>query len=474
MRLLVLITAVLFAFSSFAYNREVEVSINIKQVHKTAELNTFAGTVANLTKVYYPELIHILKGKEKIGQRLFNLAFGKTEKTKPIFFQKGELKVNIAYFESIRPKIDGKPEQFGALWTEQYPQDVTKVLSTLAREIIRYKEVDVTIEAVNSYISQRYTFSLDVPKIDPNDLKNPFTIASFWRFVEKKDNRELIKEVVKQPKKFLPQNNRKLYRRFKRYILNEQDKKVWYPVNITYSEAPDMEYFALQNKLYTEAYYDTLINQLDSEDFKPYENVQIRIREGHGVAATGGNRISYAAPFYRNNPSDYGSVIHELTHVVQQSPYYDPVWVIEATADYMRYYHGYRGNIVEEVGGHFTRGYRYGADFLRYIEKTYQIKDFVKKLNVEVRNSTFHVPSSGWSHEERIVARAKQLKLIDKYLIPLTSKNGKKGKSVAALWEEYQLWLESDNRKPLWENQDMPRGTSLPEAITTKGTKEGI
>ncbi len=464
MRLLVLITAMLFTLSNFAHDREAEIKISIEQVRVTAELNTLARTIANLTEIYYPELIHILKGEEKVGKKEFKISFGNSDKSKPIFFQKGQIKVNIAYFETIQQKISGKPEQFGALWTEQFPEDVTKVLTTLAREILRYKETNLTIDTINSYISQRFTFSLAEQKIEPNKLNDPFTIASFWRFVEKRDNRELVKEAVKQPNRFLPQKNQKLFREFKRFVLNKQDKKIWYPVNITYSEAPDMEYFALQNKLYTEAYYDTLINQLDSKGFKPYENVQIRIREGRGVAATGGNRISYAAPFYRSNPSDYGSIIHELTHVVQQSPYYDPVWVIEATADYMRYYHGYRGDIEEAPGGHFTRGYRYGADFLRYIEKTYQIKDFVKKLNTEVRNSTFHVPTSGWSHEERTEARAKQLKLIDNYLIPLTAKNGQKGKGVVELWEEYQLWLASENRQPLWENQGQ-FGVSLPQAV---------
>ena len=457
MRISVLLSALMLTFSSLAHEPKAKLNITIKQVRETAELNTFARTIANLVEVYYPELLHTLKGKQTEGRKAFTISFGTTEKSKPVFFEQGELKVNLNYFKSVKTTISGSAEQFGALWTTHYPEDVNKVLRTLVREIIHYKNADLTIKAVNSYISQRFTFNSNNPKIIPDEIKKPFTIASFWRFMEKRSNQSLVSAALKQPGKFSPQSNPVLYKAFKEFVLSRQDKQIWYPVTVTYSEAPDMERFALRNKKYTETYYDTLITQLDSEQFKPYKNVKIRIREGRGVAATGGNNISYAAPFYRSNPDDYGSIVHELTHVVQQSPHYDPVWLIEATADYMRYYHGYRGDIRETPGGHFTRGYRYVADFLRYIEKNYKIKTFIKDLNVEVRKSSFHVPFDRNSYESRMKAKAEQLKRIDNYLGKLTG-----GKTTTQLWDEYQQWLLKPNRELLWENQGQ-FGVSLSE-----------
>lgn len=60
----------------------------------------------------------------------------------------------------------------------------------------------------------------------------------------------------------------------------------------------------------------------------PAERVTIRISlESGGVAGTSGRRIEVSARYVARNPNDLGMIVHELTHVVQAYPKYDPVWL---------------------------------------------------------------------------------------------------------------------------------------------------
>jgi hypothetical protein len=56
------------------------------------------------------------------------------------------------------------------------------------------------------------------------------------------------------------------------------------------------------------------------------------------VAGTVGNHITINADWLRKHPDDFGMIIHELSHVVQRYPKYDPAWLIEALADYCRFW----------------------------------------------------------------------------------------------------------------------------------------
>ncbi len=69
------------------------------------------------------------------------------------------------------------------------------------------------------------------------------------------------------------------------------------------------------------------------------EKITIKIDlEAGGVAATGGRNIGVSARYVAKNPNDIGMIVHELCHVVQGYPKYDPVWLVEGIADYVRFY----------------------------------------------------------------------------------------------------------------------------------------
>jgi hypothetical protein len=66
-----------------------------------------------------------------------------------------------------------------------------------------------------------------------------------------------------------------------------------------------------------------------------------------GVAATTGAGfgsdptapvIEVSAKYALAHPKDLGMIVHEMVHVVQSYPTYDPVWLVEGIADYVRWF----------------------------------------------------------------------------------------------------------------------------------------
>ncbi|MCK5835242.1 MAG: chitobiase/beta-hexosaminidase C-terminal domain-containing protein, partial [Lentisphaeria bacterium] len=110
-------------------------------------------------------------------------------------------------------------------------------------------------------------------------------------------------------------------------------------VNVDFSEAPELKDFALKSRKLAERYHPMIHKLLKTPGFKTYKQVMLIFKKMDGVAATAGNVIYFAKDWYLKHPEDYGSVIHELTHVVQHYPKYEPWWVVEGIADYVRNFH---------------------------------------------------------------------------------------------------------------------------------------
>jgi hypothetical protein len=113
-----------------------------------------------------------------------------------------------------------------------------------------------------------------------------------------------------------------------------------------------------------------------------------------GVAATYGTRIRFNPEWFKKNPNDVDVVTHETMHVVQAYPGYDPGWLTEGIADYVRYEFG-----VDNKGAKWTlpaykadqsykNAYRVTARFLVWVEKNKR-KDLVNKLDFAMRANTY-------------------------------------------------------------------------------------
>jgi hypothetical protein len=93
--------------------------------------------------------------------------------------------------------------------------------------------------------------------------------------------------------------------------------------------------------------YPLIVKTLQSKG-KAHDEVHIVVTYRYnGVAATSGagfgNRpsvptIQVSAKYALAHPDDLGMIVHEMVHVVQSYASYDPVWLVEGIADYVRWF----------------------------------------------------------------------------------------------------------------------------------------
>jgi hypothetical protein len=113
-----------------------------------------------------------------------------------------------------------------------------------------------------------------------------------------------------------------------------------------------------------------------------------------GVAATSGDRIVFNPKWFDKHAKDVDVVTHETMHVIQSYPGYDPGWLVEGIADYVRYVYG-----VDNPGANWSlpafkpeqsykNAYRVTARFLVWAEKN-KNKDLVDKLDSALRKNNY-------------------------------------------------------------------------------------
>ncbi len=159
-------------------------------------------------------------------------------------------------------------------------------------------------------------------------------------------------------------------------------------VNIDYHEVPELAEWAEKVRRDAEAVYPRMARVLGSEGYVPPNQVLFTFRKDmKGVAGTSGRRVAFAANWIKSHPGDYGCAIHELAHVVQSYPRYDPVWLIEALADYVRFW------MYEDTSRRprprpqhvkVKDTYQRGAAFLAWLAETHG-EDIITNLSAAIR-----------------------------------------------------------------------------------------
>ena len=94
-------------------------------------------------------------------------------------------------------------------------------------------------------------------------------------------------------------------------------------------------------KTLVEKWYPIINNLLKTDGFTPPSKVKIVFKKDmKGVAYTSGNTITIAGDWIKKSPNDYGMVVHELTHVIQQYRRTKRTdgWLVEGIADYVRFF----------------------------------------------------------------------------------------------------------------------------------------
>ncbi len=161
-----------------------------------------------------------------------------------------------------------------------------------------------------------------------------------------------------------------------------------------FSAAPELESWARKAEHQMEEFWPDTAALLYSDGFITPNKVNVVYRTGPNVtpvAATGGGEMTVNTEWCRKQPNDTGLTVHEVAHVIQAMSAYNPVWLIEGIADYIRWVkfepqnHKPRINVQTSK---YSDSYRTTATFLAWCELHYDSR-LVTKLNHDVRFGQF-------------------------------------------------------------------------------------
>jgi hypothetical protein len=173
----------------------------------------------------------------------------------------------------------------------------------------------------------------------------------------------------------------------------EKPRPATVKVTVDTSEVPDLADWGQKAKVLVEKWHPLIAELLRSDGFTPPAEVRLVFKKDmRGVAYTSRATITVAADWVKKHPGDTGMVVHELTHVVQsyRATPRNAGWLVEGIADYVRFFH-YEPETAVTVNPRrdsYRNGYRTGAAFLAWVEKTHD-KEVVRKLNAALRKSEY-------------------------------------------------------------------------------------
>ncbi len=160
------------------------------------------------------------------------------------------------------------------------------------------------------------------------------------------------------------------------------------------SQAPEVAGWAQAAEKQMEASWADTDALLYSDKFIPPNAVNVVYKTGPGVtgiAATGGGVMTVNTAWCRQHPEDTALTVHETAHVIQAYSSYNPVWLVEGIADYIRWVkfepeHFHPRINVQKATYHDA--YQTTATFLGWCERHYDSR-LVTKLNQNVRFGTY-------------------------------------------------------------------------------------
>ncbi len=160
------------------------------------------------------------------------------------------------------------------------------------------------------------------------------------------------------------------------------------------SASPDLAPWAQQAETEMESFWPDTEALLYSDKFIPPNMVNVVYKTGPGVtdvAATGGGVMTVNTAWCHQHPEDTGLTVHETAHVIQAYSTYNPVWLVEGIADYIRWVRFEPGNfqyVIDPKKSTYHDSYRTTAAFLAWCELHYD-SALVTKLSRAVRFGTY-------------------------------------------------------------------------------------
>lgn len=146
-------------------------------------------------------------------------------------------------------------------------------------------------------------------------------------------------------------------------------------------------------------WYPQIVALLPSDGFTAPTHFSVNIKPMEGVAFTSGTSVTANSAWLEKEigKEAVGSLVHEAVHVVQQFHGRNPGWLVEGSADYIRWFryepqsHG--ADIVwmrhlRNFSPRYNASYRVTANFLNWVTDHYD-KNIVTELNAAMRENKY-------------------------------------------------------------------------------------
>jgi hypothetical protein len=167
-----------------------------------------------------------------------------------------------------------------------------------------------------------------------------------------------------------------------------------YPVEfmVNVDDAPEMKEWAEKAARICERAYPMINEELKSAGFRPRYAIRLTLKKDYrGVAETGGGRITGSVRYFKTHPDDFGALVHETVHVVQDLRRgNNPSWLVEGIADYVRFFQYEPGKLgpLNPNRVRYNDSYQVTAAFLAYVSDKYDM-ELVHKLNRVMREGEY-------------------------------------------------------------------------------------
>ena len=162
-------------------------------------------------------------------------------------------------------------------------------------------------------------------------------------------------------------------------------------VNLEYSETPHLEKWGKDAKLLLEEWVPKTAKILNIENYPQEINLVLQNTD-EGIAYADSNKIVVSSHWIEKYPEDIGLIVHEGVHVVQLYPNFNPGWLTEGIADYIRW-HLYEEKPIEwfpmsENKNGWEDAYQVTGGFLLYLMKEFN-PDIVRILNSAMKTDSY-------------------------------------------------------------------------------------
>lgn len=176
------------------------------------------------------------------------------------------------------------------------------------------------------------------------------------------------------------------------HALAQQPAAPAWKIEIDYTAAPECEAFATKAKAIAEEWHPKINEIIFGKDHAlPPKTVKLIFEPMKGVAHATGDTIHISSEWLKKSPNDYGMIVHELTHIVQDYKGKGEGWLTEGIADYVRYERYEPGTQkwkLDPAKNSYKQGYGIAGAFLAWLEKN-KNPAIVQKLNAASNDGSY-------------------------------------------------------------------------------------